>query len=53
MTKDQRNKLAALRTLLEGYPPYPVGTGVRQMQDELAELEAMEAKEEDRNDRGN
>lgn len=34
----ERNKMKALEKMLEGEAPYPVGTVVRYLQDELADL---------------
>lgn len=43
----KREKMAALKRLTNGEPLYPKGTLVRQMQDELKQLQdELDAKEE-------
>lgn len=44
LTEEEQSKLRALEALLDDCPPYPVGTVVREMQDER---DALLKKEEE------
>jgi hypothetical protein len=44
MTETERRKLDALEAVLNGIPPYPKGTLVREMQDERNALRAKANK---------
>ena len=48
MTEDERRKLDALESLLEGLPLYPVGTVVREAQDERDKLRKKANEANDR-----